>query len=1850
MKKIHLIIVAWWVTTLLSAQSYNKLWKAVDTALYTDKPRTAISLLDSISRKAVRENNNSWLLRSLLVRYTCVDNISPDSGAVDLLQLEEICRETPNDTVRALWHSALAQIYTSKAYRDTTERRKAHCHQQEALVDLRCLAQAHTSDFAPLFIHGPESRYYAHDLLSVVALPALNFYERYDTTLMWTLLQQLQSYYRKAEQRSAALLVTLDSIDRAQRLSPTFSSMRALKRLQQLTDEHAQDEANIANYLRIAALPSRGEKEIDSAKYILIEQARKRYGKRGHAATFENFLREMQQRTASLHGLSSQIIPGTSLNLRFDTRNVKKAQLHITPLHIDAAQLHAAQQRDDYNDWLQRQRKGKRLQYTLQLRDAAPYSTQTDSITAKLDNPGIYLVQLMADGKSLDQTVVACSDVQAICTTLPDSLTRVQIVDARSGMPQVGQIAIYNRNGQRIKTVQTNDKGIAFVNTQHYRHLWLFATTATDAYSQPLHLFRNTHRHEKGTKQHLQLFTDRGIYQPGQTIFCGGLLYAQTGDALEVTQQADLLLTLRNAQGKAIDTTRVTTDEMGHFEARFRLPTACLPGTFHVNAKGGGVNRSLSLRVEEYRRPSFYIETSSPSADTLKGDTALLTGQLSTYTHLPIELARIVWRITAHHYLRTTHETTVVARGETYSNADGNFYIPIRLKTPDEKGRQRNIADYYRIELDATAPNGETQSTTHWLQTSAGNFGITVAWPKWVVKEQATTATITLNNHFGNIDKAEGEYALWHFSSPTDSLRVATYTFQSGIPFNLNRLSSHPSGRYKAWIAIKAPNSDMVQRAHTFHLYATTDKRPASPLTFAHFTTTNTTNGEKLLTIASSEEHVVLFYDLLTKDKVLESRTICFSDSILHFPLVYRESYGDGATLNLACVRNGKLYHHAENMEKPIPEKHLQLTWSTHRTHHTPGTPEEWKLQVRYADGTPAHAAIVARLYDSALDALYPAQRLFNGLSFPRHLFYPYTYTQQPYNTSLHGHVATKFLKEAPWQLTRWDEQLFAYNYGRQLIGYHRLGVTNARATLMKSAAPNDAMLETATETEGGGEEAIAVPSTDVVRKDFAETALFIPRLRTDSTGTVSLVFTLPQSLTTWQFDAMAHTDNMHYALLDTTIVARKQWMISAAMPRFLRATDQTYIPVTLHNLTSETQRAEVCIEWRDVHTNQFIYKEKQEIELAASGTSYLSFAFETPRHSALLKAIITANAPHFSDGEEHLVAVMSNETEVVRTLPFTLSDTAQHRLRIDTLWQANNAHHRRLTIETSSHPTWYAVAALPALTQSERADAVSVATEYYALTMATHIASTYPEISQRAGQLSRDAQATSALLQAETANELPWYRAEQAERQQLQRLAELFDGETTAARRYSAIDRLKALQQADGAWSWFKGMNGNEHITLEVALLLARLPQDTNDETTRTMLQRAMQWLHTKQTLHLKHEKAGAPLSSLQLQYLYLCTLLHDTEGQPAQQLLQRLQQTTSFHSLLDKAYATYILACNGTTDIAIAHAESLLEHTICSQQGARLFDSRRAPLSAKTYRIPTQVAAIEALQQCQATQPDAIEGLSEKIEQMRLWLLLSKRTQQWETTRATTDAIALLLAPSNAQISTIKPLSEHSSLSWCITNDKQHTLATSVNDSSLLLPAGRQRTTFLLDTPSSYTDSLVAQAKGRTHLTVQQSQAGLAWGQVAVAMQQPAKEVESFEAGIGVKRHFEVYRNEQWLALNDNETIYVGERIRRVLTLTADADYDFVEVRTERPACFEPRQPLSGYTWTEAGACYRAVDNAATTLYFEHMRKGTHTVTEEYVTDRAGYYHTGLDRATCVYAPEFTGNSQECTIQVKP
>ena len=1839
----------------LAAQSYDKQWQQVDRLVNdADQPQQALALVRQIHQRALSEKNDSQLLRSAAAWVQLSGILSPDTAALALQQMEQIAQGETRAIEHALWCATLGQLLI-KETGDTAKVSRGKRYLCEAVSDVNALGTAKAADYLPLFVIGKDSRHYGNDVLHIV-VRTVGQCTQVPVSARRDAYARALRFYRQQGNRPATYLTLLDSVNLGGGY-PKDGGHQELQALRQLAREYRDLALNVHTYLSFLDFDGKACAP-DSLLFALAHEGYDLYKKEKQARPLQQYIKAKENPSVQFTTDTELLYPGDSLRVGLTGKNYRQVRLQIYHTTLTGRQVaHLSEQLDEGDKSIRRALKGCVVDVSKNYAAAPAWQEVSDTLAVALDREGIYALRVTLDGHAQPLRLVYVSRVRTLQITTGNDQMRLVVVDGRSGAPLPdATIVLFDDEGKQL-SAHTAAADSTFTLSVPFGARLLVASSGSDVFYRPDEnaFFGHSRFYSSQTSTaattRINAFTDRAIYRPGQQVHFGGVVFLQKGDSVRVAHRYEAKARLMNANGKEVAAINVFADEMGSFSGSFTLPKSTLPGYFGVSIKGqDGTQTYQTFRVEEYKRPTFTAEIQTPTADYQLGDTLRLEGTARTYTGLPVAGARVQWTANRSVWFRVESEDPVQS-GEAVTDAEGRFILPVHLMASErERGAYLYNRFFFDVRCTVTSDGGETAEAQRTVQASTQKAMLADTWPDRVCRANIPQQQFTCVGSAGQPLAHTVSYRLWQQQKDAsgkmvDRTCVLTDTVATGTAFLPEALLALPSGRYRweAWI----DGQPSARLSKAFTLFGETDTRPADTQPFFVYTRHTDQRDSAVVLVGTSAPQAELYYALFADNKLCAFQRFPLSDSLARFDLQYRQEYGESARACFALMTDDECYHYEVDIVRPIPDKRLVLRWSTFRSSLTPGANEEWRLRITHPDGRPADAALMVRLYDQSLDAFGRTQWAFRGMDFYRRPIY--TQWRTGGNSTLMGSwtgpntrwdAAT--LQFSDWNLPTYYKQYRAGGRGRV--------VTDLFATSLKTKAPFR-MAKVANDAANGGfatakpvvaekavvEEESASTSAVAPRTNFAETALFTTSLRTDAQGEVSIAFTLPQSLTSWRFEALAHTAAMDNGRMDTLAVARRMLMVQPALPRFVRAGDEVALPVAVDNLSGKTQCVKVLLQLLRAADEEVVFSEQRTVDLAAAGHAVLTYIYKVPVATESDQWIVrvTGQSPEYADGEEHILPVLSSNVEVTRSLPFTVQPGALQTLRLDTLWNGKGAVRPTLTLETVANPVWYAVDALPTLMEGQPLSANDWATRLYTLHLSQYIASTYPAVRQAIVQAAAG-DSTLPTLRGEGLNaSTPWLRAADRERLRREALLELVDEDAFLAHQATALDRLRSLQTPEGAWPWFRGMRANFFTTLDVAILLARNTQLTRSRDLQEMAEKAYPYLHSEMELMLtraKEANAKQPLAVLStataLRYLYLCTLLGEDLDATNRYLFDAVRQENASLNIYEKSLLAIVLSRYDEGEAAARLAASLLDYTVSSPEMGRWYDTQRAPLSASNYRFAAQVAAIEALSK-------AGKNYEQPVREMKQWIAQSLRTTQGRSNAVTADmTYAVLLGRTTNDFP--------ASADVLLTLQADRKILDAPAASAAQGAEGRTRRAY--DAASA---PALFQAKNAT-LTVRTTGEEQGWGSAVATFTQPLEAVEPAAAGLSVQRSLQVWRAGSWQPLAEGELLRVGDRVRQVFRLRAERDFDFVCLTAHRPACFAPAKALSGYSCAGSLWAYRAVLDTETQCYFEHMAKGNHEYTEEYYVDRTGTYRQGLSRIVSLYAPEYCGHSADGVVNV--
>lgn len=1499
------------------------------------------------------------------------------------------------------------------------------------------------------------------------------------------------------------------------------------------------------------------------------------------------------------------------------------------------------------------------------LKPTTDYLNVDTTLTIQAPQAGIYFLKAVPDGKKgvSDGTLMNVTALKTIYRPLPDGTLELVVVDAVSGQPvSEAEVTIYTEKGGGYspqQTYQADKQGtlkLDFLNSNKY---WYNAHTAADNAMPILNLWKNDYYYkESKRKEVLQLFTDRSIYRPGQTVYVSGLAYEMEKDSTRVLADKKYTVSLYDANNNETGKVEVRTNGFGSFSGQFVLPSPCLTGYFSLRA----ADTSVSFKVEEYKRPTFDVTFEPVKVEYQVGDSIEVVGMAKTFAGAPVQNARVHYNISRSYawVWRFMGRGSARWEGEAMTDADGKFSVPVHFEIDSDR-RESPLWYYtYNIQADVTDGAGETQQANLSLPLGSTSMVLNMDnLPDNLVKEKKLEIKLTAMNLSGEPVDTPVTYQVVEMEEQKDGQekegrKVLTGTVEANKSFVPEAIYALPSGNYRLKLSAKDTQGRECTASKNFLLFSLNDKRPPFVITDWFYQDGLEFDAASPATvyIGSSEKNVYLLYDVFAGNKRLESKHIQLSDSVVSFRFPYKKEYGDGILVSMAFVKDGRLYSHNARIMKPAPEKKLQLKWTTFRDKLRPGQQEEWKLTVLYPDGSPAEAEMLATMYDASLDKIYSAHKLDFGVDF--HYVVPLTYWNTSYmrNAYLYVDFPLKRLRAVPLEYSeliipstgRMEAMVVGYGGSPRatLAGALKIRGRSAANAVMNQEAVTDMvlqeeMVETSAQekVEMGSSEELAETGDIQIRENFAETAFFYPQLRTNEKGEVSISFVLPESLTRWKFMGLAHTRNVDYGKIEATATASKEFMLQPNMPRFVRVGDKANIAASLMNLSDKGVKGTVRMELFNPETEKVFYSQKQKFDVKGGETGHVNFTFEVGDKYAVMACRMVADGDTFSDGEQRYIPVLTDKQWVTETVPLNVNGEGAHIFSLENLFNKHSktASEQRLTVEFTAHPAWYAVQALPVVANPQNEDALSWATAYYAHSLAACIVKENPRIKQifdswKAQSGTKETFMSNLQKNQELKNillaETPWLTEATNEAEQKQRIATLFDLNTMNSQLAVSVEKLGELQNADGAWSWYKGMQGSRYVTTQVMEMLVRLNALTHqdaDSRMQPMIQKGFEYLGKQAAEEYKSmkeaEKKGAVglrPSEQVLRYLYICALdgKAPVDEKVNRYFIDKLSGEGKELTIYGKALGAIILQQAGKVAEARLFMQSLMEYSVVTDEMGRYFDTPKARYSWFSYKIPTEVAAMEAIQR--------ITKDTKAIDEMKRWLLKQKQTQTWETPIATADAVYALMATGASDL-----------------------LA---NTGGVEITLGKEVIRTPADNAIGYIKKTVSgDVMNIKKVSVDKEGTGMGWGAVYAQYLESMDQIGEQGNGLSVSR--QLYKGDE--ALNESAPLKVGDRITVRLTVKADRDMDFVQIKDDRAACMEPLQAVSGFRWGNGLGYYQATKDASTQFFIDQMRKGTYVIEYQVYVNRTGEYQAGIATVQSAYAPEFGGHTRGYRVMVE-
>ncbi|NPD46670.1 alpha-2-macroglobulin [Lentimicrobium sp. S6] len=1379
-------------------------------------------------------------------------------------------------------------------------------------------------------------------------------------------------------------------------------------------------------------------------------------------------------------------------------------------------------------------------------------------------------------------------------------------------------------------------------------------------------------------------FTDRAIYRPGQKVYFKGIFTNQKKNDVEPIAKLSKEVKLYSTNGKVIQTINVTSNEFGSVAGSFVLPLSGLTGNMRISDGKG----SVSFKMEEYKRPKFEVNLESPSVEFQLNDQVSLSGNATYFAGIGVQNAKVKYRISRAVFMPWRWgfwpqiEDLDISAGEVSTNEQGEFEISFLALAPydieflpwfnyqitaevsDESGETHTASMDIRlgkqsilistnlpevmdlehpkdVEVKAETPNGKKL-----------NSQIHFKLEKLITKEKLSRLVkVNVDTLLISPEKLKKDYKDFVFAQKRAPLKIEATVLEKTLQTEIDSIipksifQSLPIGSYKMTLSTVDKNGIEVKDTASFKIFSSKENKLASAEEFFHIMNhQNAKVGDTLhFSFGSSVKNPQYYYQLSSGSEMITSSWYKVSKGLNHISIPITENYRGGLSLQLFFVANNQVHDVSQNISIPFDNKELKVELITFRSPMEPGTKEHWKLKIRNRDGAQVDAEVLAAMYDASLDVFqennwtlwpyHPKNNPFNWSSLGSY----FSETRNRYDSPSYP----SFSNPSPLELA------FTNSSRNNRIMYSKMAGAGAMPMMdgMKAEADMDSeaipeqprsVAITNMVIEEEPENPKTEPKPVTPRKNLEETAFFYPQLKTDMAGQVSLNFVSPEALTRWKLMVMATTQDMEIGHFTQEVVTQKELMVMPNLPRFLRGGDQMTLSTKILNLLEEEQVINAELEILDAATKEPLNMlvsgqvSEQSLSISAKGQAEVSWSILVPEEIGAVIIRVLAQGPAHSDGEEHILPVLSQLHFLTDTYPFCLSTQNSITPEELSLREVERPNQDELTLEITTNPLWYVVQALPNYALPQKPNALSWFNYYFIHAMASDIVKTNPEIQEvfkQWQQLSPEELESELFQNPELKKvmieETPWVF--NAENQSLRKreIARLFDENNLNYQLESALMKLQELQKSNGGFSWIDGMPTSTYISAEISaglgqLLEAGIINPEKEYAIKNLIKNLVKYLDDEIEINYQkalNKKTGYSAHGLVSARAYFIESYPLKEKQIAfDYFLNKMTEKKHQKSLSQKMGLARILWYNGRFEEANELMAALKDISLTDENGGIYWrDFQR-------YESVRKQAEMISLFSLAKTDDQWIEG-------MKLWLLQQKRANDWGDNKATAQACFAMLNGSTALSNSPKV--------YLIINGEEQLIDGNAG-------TGYFKITWRGNEIPKALEGFEIRKEGK----------GMIFGAFYDQYFEKMSEIDAHEGGVELQKQVFVAKTEdgknELLALEDGAKIELGDRIVVRMILNNKQAMDFVHLRDYLPAGFENQNPLSGYHWQGSISYYQAPGDVATDYFIYHLPKGKFVIEYELNATISGKLNLGPAEVQSIYAPEFGGHSEGGFVEV--
>ena len=1673
----------------------------------------------------------------------------------------------------------------------------------------------------------------------------------------------------------------------------------------------------------------------------------------------KELLRKIQNQVLQIRPQYKAFATESPLLVDIEYKDVTKAYIRLIPISNTTFEQVTAKGISDYFSNVIAIK--PTFQETVDLPDFQDHRKHVGHYIIPRQKAGGYL--LIISSKSLLKTYKDCDEivytqVSDIHVAVRDQDQQIEylVVNRQTGEPLEDATITFTTGKTTKRTLKTNRNGLAAINKAKGRSY--HSDVMVEWNKQVLHLTGTNYwwsrSQDESTSNHCDLFLDRKLYRPGQTVYFKGIV-SETVTAHGETQQIQLkpnqevTVHLYDVNYQEIDVKTLKTNDFGSFSDTFDLPADGLTGQFtiHVKINGNIYIGSTYFSMEEYKRPTFEVTLNAPTEAVRVGENVSVTGRAEALSGYPIDGAAVSYKVTRRtefpwwRYRRPSDNSRTILTGTTETDANGSFTIA--FPTEEDLALKRYSPLYlYDVEAVVTDINGETHTGNLQVQVSRRSLQLVISLPDEVeITSSEDDFFISLQNIADVPQSGEVLYEIYQLKIPerfyfpvseADATLMPLSQLQESFP-NLafqqeNRrkkwdsvLISHgkmvfsaeekskpssmflrdlPSGHYRFKFKVQDPCGDWIEEERTTHLYSINetqcsgyellwqDFNQANPLFSLSKGAYSIDAGDTLkFSFGTYLDHAQVLCEIAHNDSVVLSQWYELRKNTVSIALPTKQTDRGKLSVHLYMMAENNIFEMSPDIKIVNHLQDIRFEFLHFRDKTLPGGKEELQVRLTDKDGKPVSAELLCSMYDYSLDVL-------GGRNY-HYLVYDYKYNSRDLRFDRTLNPGTSMWTRDYFNtLPFYSPQFFSPHIDLQSLYCGRLGrYAMAKGVVLNVVEDNISVNTDLEFAEEVAEDEPAVVFTDdlmaqnasqqeaaklgnapeepQIRTNFAETAFFYPQLRTDEHGDVFISFTMPDALTKWKMQGVAHNQALQCGRFEKFVQTAKDVMIVPNAPRFLREGDTMDFSAKIVNTSGRNICGYVTLQMFNAVNNQpiamiitdsdcrdamhCVSTGNQQYEIPANTSSEIHFRIVVPADiPAITYRIIAHNTDPqdiAGDGEEKTLPVLTNRMMVTETMPFYISGKGTKSFTFNKLRESfdlsdgrdaarrvsTTLKYYRLTVECTPNPVWYAIQAMPYMMEYPHECNEQRFSRYYANALATHILKANPVIEEvfNRWQVESPDAFCSALeknqeLKQVVLEETPWVLDAQREGANKQALAAMFDFKRMAKEEASTLKKLQQAQNSDGGWPWFSGGKSSDFITRHIVAGFGHLKAlGVSTDVANSTLRNAISYMDAQMYQRYLDRKKYHYTYVDETHYLYARSFYKDKLSKQHQ-----VAYDTAYKVLLsgwksESFYTQAMIALtawrNGDQQVAkkiVAYLKSMAQHDeemgmFWKKQGGGWFWYEQP--------VERQAMLIEAFH---TITPEDKESLA----QMQLWLLKQKQTQHWGTTKSTTEAVYSLLLNQTL-----------------VAEDK--TVAVTVG--SVRLPDESTQT----EAGTGYFKKAWTAEEitpDKANVRIEKGTDGPAWGGLYWQyFENLDKITRSDDKNLIIEKQLYKVENtdkgEVLKVITANQPLQKGDKVRVRVVITVDRDMEFVHLKDMRAATFEPVNVFSQYKYQDGLWYYESTKDAATHFFIDWMPKGKYVFEYTLFATQSGDFSNGITHIECMYAPEFQSHSAGIRVKVR-